>query len=336
MKNLILLLCCLSLVACAQREDDDGAGDDDVTDPDPDPTPDPAACDDASDCEAVDGCSDAVCVAGACSSEPACDADEVCDEDLDACVEVTTPTPGNGTVTCTEDGALTKVKISGGILAHLYEDALTPTSAWSIRFGYGGTSSVSWVSDASNYVLTMPNTVAEFNFVLRNASGTEYWFDSHEFDASGTCGKKGDGAAFTHVAATVDTYGTLTCEMTTETGSLKRRVTIKANAGRDIRDALAEGPAPLPSPSVIQYGGSDGWTLPYAGGIKPQLTWTNGTASYVFYLDPAVDDFNFFVVDNDDPTDSWGGGDFFLLDKWSIVNVGSAGCNRVGGGVSIN
>ncbi len=249
-----------------------------------------------------------------------------------------TGTPGNGTLSCTEGAGVTNVTIGPGVLSHLFTDGLTPTSSWSIRFGYGGgTDSEAWVSDTVSYALTMPNAVTGFNLVLRSPGGTDYWFDVSEYATSGTCARKSDNSEFTHTPpAGVSTYGAITCQMTNETGSLKRKVTIAANVGRNILDALAESPAPLPSPSVIQYGGSDGWTLPYAVSGKPQLTWTNGTNPYVFYLDPAVDDFNFFVVDNDDPSDGWNGGDFFDLDRWSVTNVGSAGCVRVGGGISIN
>lgn len=248
-------------------------------------------------------------------------------------------TPGNGTLSCAEAGAgVTNVTVGPGILAHLFADGLSPTSSWSVRFGYGGTSSVAWVSDAVSYALTMPSATTGFNLVLRSPGGTDYWFDVSEFTVTGTCARKSDDTEFVHTPpAGVSAYGTLTCQMTTETGSLKRKVTIAPHAGRDIRDALIESPAPLPSPSVIQYGSNtDGWLLPYPSVGKPQLTWVGGTSTYVFYLDPAVDDFNFFVVDDDDPPDGFAGGDFFDLDRWTVSNVGSAGCNRVGGAVSIN
>jgi hypothetical protein len=248
-----------------------------------------------------------------------------------------TTTPGNGTLSCVEGSGVTTVTVGAGILSHLFTDGLTPNSSWSIRFGYGGTDSEPWVSDGVSYALTMPNSTVGFNLVLRSPGGTDYWFDVDEFDVSGTCARKSDNTEFVHTQPTnVSTYGSLTCQLTTETGSLKRKVTIDPDTGRDIRDALTESPAPLPSPSVIQYGGSDGWQLPYPSVGKPQLTWNGGTDTYVFYLDPSVDDFNFFVVDNDDPTDSWNGGDFFDLDRWRIVNVGSAGCVRYNGGISIN
>lgn len=254
---------------------------------------------------------------------------------------------GNGTISCAESGNYVNVTISGGILAHLYS-TVTPSTSWKIVYGsnpgswqvpYAPASTKdweSWSTDGASYLLQLPNDVTLFNFALTDGTN-QYWFDLNEFNVSGsTCAHVTDGGGITRTTTSVSVYGTLKCEMTSETGSLKRKVTITPNTGRDIRDALSESPAPLPSPSVIQYGGSDGWTLPYAAVGKPQLTWTGGTSTYVFYLDPAVDDFNFFVVDNDDPSDSWGGGDFFNLDRWSVTNVGSAGCQRIGGGISIN
>ena len=259
----------------------------------------------------------------------------------------TVTNPSNGTITCAEAGNYVNVTVSGGILAHLFS-TVTPSASWKIVYGsnpgswqvpYASGSTKdweAWSSDGASYLLQLPNDVTLFNFALTDGSN-QYWFDLNEFNVSGsTCAHVTDGGGITRTTTSVSAYGTLKCEMTSETGSLKRKVTITPNVGRDIRDALSECPAPLPSPSVIQYGGSDGWTLPYAAAGKPQLTWTGGTSTYVFYLDPAVDDFNFFVVDNDDPSDSWAGGDFFDLDRWSVTNVGSAGCHRIGGGISIN
>jgi hypothetical protein len=261
--------------------------------------------------------------------------------------------PGNGTISCAESGSNVNVTISGGILAHLASNAsVTPTTSWKVAYGsnpgswqvpYASGSTKdwkSWSADGSSYVLQLPNDVTSFNFALTDG-GNSYWFDLNEFTVTGsTCAHAVDGGSITRTATSTPpatVYGSIRCEMTSETGSLKRKVTIAANPGRNILDALAESPAPLPSPSVIQYGGSDGWQLPYAAGsAKPQLSWTNGTATYTFYLDPNVDDFNFFVVDPNDPADSVAGGDYFLLDRWSVTNVNSAGCLRIGGGISIN
>lgn len=261
-------------------------------------------------------------------------------------------TPTLGSISCAEAGDKVNVTISGGIMAHLVTTPATaPTTSWKVVYGsspgsweipYASGSTKdweSWSSDGVSYLLQLPNDVTLFNFALSDGTN-EYWFDLNEYNVTGSsCAHPTDFGGIQRTATTTPpttVYGTLRCEMTSETGSLKRKVTVAANPGRDIRDGLSESPSLLPSPSVIQYGGSDGWTLPYAAVGKPQLTWTNGTNAYVFYLDPAVDDFNFFVVDNDDPSDSWGGGDFFDLDRWSVTNVGSAGCNRVGGGISIN
>jgi len=359
----LTLLCCLSLVACAQRMDDDNAGDDDQVvnpdpDPTPDPTPDPAICDSDDDCTPIDGCSDAVCVEGTCSSEPACAAGEVCDENLDACVEVVTPPPGSGTITCLEDGNHVYVTVGNGILAHLKkadgnpaDGTVFPTNLWKIVYGSnpgnwvipyesGSTKDYfNWTSDSASYQLQLPNDVTLFNFALTDGVN-KYWFDLNEFNVTGSsCAHPADVGGIQRTATPPSSAiaGTIQCRMTTVGSVAKREVTVTPLSGHDIREGLAESPSFLPSPSVIQYGGSDGWTLPYAAGsLKPQLSWSSGTATYTFYLDTGVDDFNFFVVDNDDPSDSWAGGDFFLLDKWTVTNVGSAGCNRVGGGVSIN
>lgn len=282
-----------------------------------------------------------------------------CDDGNASTVDVCTPTgcshdgttttpPGSGTITCAESGSYVNVTISGGILAHLFS-TVTPSTSWKIVYGsnpgswqvpYAAGSTkdwVNWSTDGASYLLRLPNDVTEFNFALTDGAN-QYWFDLNEFSVSGsTCTHVTDGGSIKRTTGPSATaVGNISCEMTSETGSYKRKVTIAPNSARDIRDGLSECPSPLPSPSVIQYGGSDGWTLPYAVSGKPQLTWTGGTSTYVFYLDPAVDDFNFFVVDNDDPSDSWANGDFFDLDRWSVTNVGSAGCRRVGGGISIN
>ncbi|MEK7545653.1 MAG: hypothetical protein AAB554_01080 [Patescibacteria group bacterium] len=301
---------------------------------------------------AADGVTDGYVIGRAPLCPSACDDGNASTADVcssTGCIhDGTVTTPGNGTISCAESGNYVNVTISGGILAHLFS-TVTPSASWKIVYGSnpgswqvpyaaGSTKdSESWSTDGASYLLQLPNDVTLFNFALTDGSN-QYWFDLNEFNASGsTCAHVTDGGGITRTATSVSAYGTLTCEMTSETGSLKRKVTITPNVGRDIRDALSESPAPLPSPSVIQYGGSDGWTLPYlTGSPKPQLSWSSGTVAYTFYLDPAVDDFNFFVVDNDDPSDSWSGGDFFDLDRWSVTNVGSAGCHRVGGGVSIN
>lgn len=285
-----------------------------------------------------------------------------CDDGITTTADACTPTgcthgsttnPGNGTISCTESGGNVNVTISGGIVAHLAANAsVTPTTSWKVMYGsspgswqipYAAGSTKdwkSWVTDGSVYTLQIPNDVTSFNFALTDG-GNSYWFDLNEFTVSGsTCAHPVDGGSITRTATTpppTTFYGSIRCEMTSETGSLKRKVTVAANPGRNILDALIESPSPLPSPTAIQYGGSDGWQLPYtAGSNKPQLSWVGGTATYNFFLDPFVDDFNFFVVDPNDPADSVAGGDYFALDRWSVVNVGAAGCVRIGGGVSIN
>lgn len=263
----------------------------------------------------------------------------------------TSTPPGSGTISCAESGSVVNVTISGGILAHLFS-TVTPTSSWKVAYGsspgswqvpYASGSTKDqepWVSDGTTYVLQLPNDVTSFNFALTDGTNP-YWFDLNEYVVSGsTCAHVTGGGSITRTATSsppATIYGVLTCELLIVDGALKRKVTIAPNPGRDIRDALIESPAPLPSPSVIQYGSNtDGWALPYPTVGKPQLSWVGGAVNYVFYLDSAVDDWNFFVVDNDDPSDGFAGGDFFDLDRWSVTNIGSSACHRVGGAVSIN
>ncbi|HTK60426.1 MAG TPA: hypothetical protein VL283_04480 [Candidatus Baltobacteraceae bacterium] len=500
MKKILIALCLSSLVACANRADDDNAGDDDVVNPDPEPQPDPTPepeCVTDEDCTDAIACAAGVCENGACTYDTLCGDDEVCNEDLDVCEEkvdalpeghrvrcfanngtlyvtisgkltdanyggnlvapthvslasdaiagswdtatppttyqvslssqetalggvvsasiavpqdlaqrftlliwpasgtaqrfdlstwdvsgdtcariadgsasggasdghiigraplcpsacddgnastddVCTPTgcthsgaaPTMGSVSCAESGANTNVTISGGILDHLVASGASPDTTWRVRFGYGGTSSIAWQSDSTSYLLPMPSSVTEFNFVLENAAGTsQYWFSVGEFDTSGSCAKNGASTAFTH-AAVSPVMGTIACSMTTVGGVPKRNLVLSPLSGHDIREGLSESPSFLPSPSVIQYGSdTDGWVLPYpAGSSKPQLSWTNGNASYSFYLDPAVNHINLFVVDNDDPADSVAGGDYLNLDKWNVTGT----CYRSGGGISVN
>lgn len=252
-------------------------------------------------------------------------------------------TPVNGTISCAESGNETIVTVGPGLLAHLVEGASpTPATDWKVRFGYGAAAEVPWVSDSSSYTLKMSDSVVGFNLTLRKpAQGTtaavDYWFDLSEYAVSGACALNTDKTEVVHTPPP-SIVGTIQCQLKLYNGVNRREMIITPNSGRDIREALAESPAFLPSPSAIQYGSqTDGWTLPYqTGSTKPQAAWMNGTTAYYFYLDPAVDDLNFFVVDDDDPTDSVSGGDYFDLNRWNITNVGSAGCQKVGGGISIN
>lgn len=265
----------------------------------------------------------------------ACDDGDASTDDVctpTGCTHDGGPPPAAPLVSCAESGVNTNVTISGGILAHLNTDVV-PDGTWSVCFGYGGTSCVAWVSDPASYTLPMPNTVTEFSFVLKNGSGiVQSWFDVEEFTSNGTCSVNAAGTAFLH-APQSSIVGTIQCQMT---ASGKRRVTIVPNAYGILAGTNPDnaGGVLLPSPSAIQVGYGD-WVLPYAAGsTKPQCAWNGDTATCSVDLDPAVDDFNFFAVDNDDGADSWSGGDFFNLDKWTVLP--GAGCTRVGGGISTN
>jgi len=264
----------------------------------------------------------------------------------------------NGSITCAESGSYVNVTIGAGILNHLKnsdgsdaDGTISPTTSWKLMYGsdpgswaipYASGSTKDWEyweADTVSYLVRVTSDVTMFNFALTDGAN-KYWFDLDEFNVSGSSCAHASGVGGIQRTATTPPPATMTgsieCRMTTVNGVAKREVSIVPLSGHDLREGLAESPSFLPSPSAIQVGYGD-WALPYpAGSSKPQLSWINGTATYVLYLDPSVDDFNLFVVDNDDPSDGWSGGDFFLLDKWTVVNVGSAGCSKVGGGISTN
>jgi hypothetical protein len=290
-----------------------------------------------SDGSASGGASDGHIVGRAPLCPSACDDGNATTTDVctpTGCTHSGTSTPTTATVSCADAGATTNVTISGDILGHLATSDASPDSSWRLRMGYGINTTVPWQGTSVSYLLTMSSSVTEFNVVLENASGSvQHWFLVSGFDTNGSCGKKADNGAFTHTAVS-PVMGTIQCTMTTVGGVPKRNLVLSPLSGHDIREGLSESPSFLPSPSAIQYGSdTDNWVLPYpSGSTKPQLSWTNGSASYSFYLDPAVNHINLFVVDNDDPADSVAGGDYLNLDKWNVTGS----CHRDGGGISIN
>ncbi len=254
----------------------------------------------------------------------------------------TTTTPGNGSIVCVDQGTQTYVTISNGIKAHVFDlqAANPPTSTWLLRFGYGGVDQEAWISDTTSYVLTMPSTTAGFNFLLAEPNGTSHWFDVTGFDVTGTCSRGTN--EFRHTATNtpppVTNVGTIQCKLVSVGGNVKREVAIIPNSNGIIAGTVQEG-SPVTSPEYIQVGADSlGW--PSTVG---QATWGGYLSTHYFYLDTAVNNFNFFVADNNDVVsgdDHTGGGDYFSLPAWSVTNVstayGSTTCHIVGGGINVN
>jgi len=345
MKNTLILLSCIFLVACAQRMDDD-AGDDDVVNPDhdpdddQDPDPDPA-CVTAADCAPIDGCSLAACVAGACSSEPACGADQACDEDRNECVDVVPPPPGSGTIVCAEVSGAVEVTVSGGILDHLSVDPATgPTTSWKLVYGsspgdwevpYASGSSKdwkAWTTDGASYKLRLPNSVTSFNIALTNGTdaNSEYWLDLNEYVVSGsTCAHVMDGGSVTRTATTVPN-GTISCA---ESGNY-----VNVTIGAGILNHLlksdgtdADGTVTPTTSWKLMYGSSPGsWAIPYASGsTKDWEYWQADTVSYLLQVTNDVTLFNFVLTDG---TNTY----WFDLDEF---NVSGSTCAHVAGGGGI-
>ncbi|MFA5854441.1 MAG: hypothetical protein WC866_05170 [Patescibacteria group bacterium] len=233
---------------------------------------------------------------------------------------------GNGSISCSESGSNTNVTVSGGILAHLSGTPGTPSL---LQFAYGGSQTLSWNGDGASYTFTMGNTITNFNFQLRDVNANTYAFDVTEFNVSGTCSKT--STSFTHTVSAVTIVGTIKCRLWDVGGITKREVTITPNGNGIIAGTFQEG-TPVTSPESIRLN-VDG----------QQQTWVGNGQPYIFYPLPSVNDFNFFVVDNDDVAnggDTVSGGDWFNLAAWTIINessiYGTSNCHMTGGGINVN
>jgi hypothetical protein len=233
---------------------------------------------------------------------------------------------GNGNISCSESGSNTNVTVSGGLLAHLSGTPGTPSL---LQFAYGGSQTLSWNGDGASYTFTMGNTITNFNFQLRDVNANTYAFDVSEFNVSGSCSKT--STSFTHTVSTVTIVGTIKCRLWDVGGITKREVTITPNGNGIIAGTFQEG-TPVTSPESIRLN-VDG----------QQQTWVGNGQPYIFYPLPSVNDFNFFVVDNDDVAnggDTVSGGDWFNLAAWTITNettqYGTSNCHVTGGGINVN
>ncbi|WKZ29611.1 MAG: hypothetical protein QY323_02670 [Patescibacteria group bacterium] len=184
----------------------------------------------------------------------------------------TTTDPGNGTVSCTEQGSQTYVTISNGILAHVFnQNGFTPSS---LRFGYGLSDWESWVSDSTTYVLTMPNTTTEFNLFVRDTAGVDHWFDVNQFNVSGTCSKI--TGAFTHAVTSVGN-GSISC----------------AESGSDTNVTISNGILA----HVFNQNGFTPSSLRFGYGLSDWESWVSDSTTYVLTMPNTTTEFNLFVRD---------------------------------------
>ncbi len=234
---------------------------------------------------------------------------------------------GNGTVHCTENGSQTTVTVSNGILSHLQGTPSYPAAL--LQFEYGGSQDLNWIGDNATYQFSMGNTITAFNFRLRDTNGNAYRFEVSEFTVTGTCSKT--SSAFTHSLSTVTNVGTIKCRLWDVGGITKREVTITPNGNGIIAGTFQEG-TPVTSPESIRLN-VDG----------QQQTWVGNGQPHIFYPLPSVNNFNFFIVDNDDVasgSDTVSGGDWFNLAAWTVTNettqYGTSNCHVSGGGIVVN
>ncbi len=237
-------------------------------------------------------------------------------------------TTGNGSLSCTESGSQTNVTISNGILSHLV-GVSGVSSPFALQFAFGGVGSLSWNGDAAAYTFSMSNTISNFNFDVRDTNGNLFRLDVNEFTVSGTCSKT--SGAFTHSASSTTNVGTIKCRLWDVGGIVKREVSIIPNGNGILAGTFQDG-SPLPSPEAIRLDVD-----------LQQQTWVGNTATYFFYPSLSINNFNFFVADNNDVaggSDTLSGGDYFNLASWSVINEttihGTSNCHVVGGGININ
>lgn len=234
---------------------------------------------------------------------------------------------GNGSLHCAESGSNTIVTVSNGILSHLVG---TPSYSPSLlQFEYGGSQTLSWNGDGATYAFTMGNTITAFNLRLRDVNGNAFPFDVSEFNVSGTCSKT--STAFTHTLSTTTIVGNIHCRLWDVGGVTKREVTITPNSNGIIAGTFSEG-SPVTSPESIRLNVDN-----------QQQTWVGNGQSYIFYPLPSVNNFNFFIADNDDVasgSDTAAGGDWFNLAAWTFTNenngLGTSNCHVSGGGIVVN